>query len=51
MIGAREAVDDHVAVRLRDGRRLDPQPADAFLDRIGALVDAHTTELWDDDAA
>ncbi|MGW1548306.1 His/Gly/Thr/Pro-type tRNA ligase C-terminal domain-containing protein [Streptomyces sp. NPDC002346] len=48
VIGAKEAVDDHVAVRLRDGRRLDPQPADAFLERIGALIDAHTTELWDD---
>ncbi|WSG84467.1 threonine--tRNA ligase [Streptomyces sp. NBC_01718] len=48
VIGAREAVDDHVAVRLRDGRRLDPQPADAFLDRIGALIGAHTTDLWDD---
>lgn len=48
VIGAREAADDHVAVRLRDGRRLDPQPADAFLERIGALIDAHSTELWDD---
>jgi threonyl-tRNA synthetase len=48
VIGAKEAVDDHVAVRLRDGRRLDPQPADAFLERIGALIDAHSTGLWDD---
>jgi threonyl-tRNA synthetase len=41
VIGAKEAVQDQVAVRLRDGRRLDPQPADDFLARIGALIDAH----------
>ncbi|MFD7440085.1 threonine--tRNA ligase [Streptomyces sp. NPDC059909] len=51
VIGAKEAADDHVAVRLRDGRRLDAMPADEFLARIGALVDAHSTELWDGDAA
>ncbi|MGW2180600.1 threonine--tRNA ligase [Streptomyces sp. NPDC001732] len=50
VIGAREAVDDRVALRLRDGRRLDPQPADDMLARIGALVDAHSTDLWADTA-
>ncbi|MBC3841189.1 threonine--tRNA ligase [Streptacidiphilus sp. 4-A2] len=47
VIGAKEAADDRVALRLRDGRRFDPQPADGVLARIGALVDAHSTELWD----
>ncbi|MFI9235345.1 threonine--tRNA ligase [Streptomyces sp. NPDC053079] len=48
VIGAREAADDHVAVRLRDGRRLDPRPAGDVLARIGALVDAHSTDLWEE---
>ncbi len=47
VIGAKEAADDHVALRLRDGRRLDPRPAGDVLTRIGALVDAHSTVLWD----
>ncbi|MGW1882748.1 threonine--tRNA ligase [Streptomyces sp. NPDC001970] len=51
VIGAKEAAHDHVAVRLRDGRRLDALPSDEVLARIGALVSAHTTELWDGDAA
>ncbi|MFE1464409.1 threonine--tRNA ligase [Streptomyces nigra] len=50
VIGAREAADDRVALRLRDGRRLDPRPVDDVLVRIGALVGAHSTELWGDDA-
>ncbi|MFJ6926799.1 threonine--tRNA ligase [Streptomyces nigra] len=50
VIGAREAADDRVALRLRDGRRLDPLPVDDVLGRIGALVGAHSTELWADDA-
>ncbi|MFJ3656938.1 threonine--tRNA ligase [Streptomyces nigra] len=50
VIGAREAADDRVALRLRDGRRLDPLPVDDVLARIGALVGAHSTELWGDDA-
>ncbi|MGW6470700.1 threonine--tRNA ligase [Streptomyces nigra] len=50
VIGAREAADDRVALRLRDGRRLDPLPVDDVLGRIGALVGAHSTELWGDDA-
>ncbi|MEV6665054.1 threonine--tRNA ligase [Streptomyces nigra] len=50
VIGAREAAADRVALRLRDGRRLDPLPVDDVLGRIGALVGAHSTELWGDDA-
>ncbi|WP_406261886.1 threonine--tRNA ligase [Streptomyces nigra] len=50
VIGAREAADGRVALRLRDGRRLDPLPVDDVLGRIGALVGAHSTELWGDDA-
>ncbi|MFE0537858.1 threonine--tRNA ligase [Streptomyces nigra] len=49
VIGAREAADGRVALRLRDGRRLDPRPVDDVLGRIGALVGAHSTELWGDD--
>jgi threonyl-tRNA synthetase len=49
VIGAKEAADDRVALRLRDGRRLDALPASEVLARIGALVDAHSTDLWDTD--
>ncbi|MEU3598976.1 threonine--tRNA ligase [Streptomyces sp. NPDC006798] len=48
VIGAREAAGDRVALRLRDGRRLDPRPAGDVLARIGALVGAHSTDLWED---
>ncbi|MET7599255.1 threonine--tRNA ligase [Streptomyces sp. NPDC005481] len=51
VIGAKEAADDQVALRLRDGRRLDPRPAGDVLTRIGALVGAHSTELWAGDTA
>lgn len=47
VIGAREAADDHIALRLRDGRRVDPQSSGGVLARIAALVDAQSTELWD----
>ncbi|MFH8366790.1 threonine--tRNA ligase [Streptomyces sp. NPDC018031] len=49
VIGAREAAGGLVALRLRDGRRLAPLPADDVLDRIGALTGAHRAELWADD--
>jgi len=49
VIGPREAAADQVALRLRDGRRLNAQPAEGALRRIAALVDAHSTELWDSD--
>ncbi|WP_345964526.1 threonine--tRNA ligase [Streptomyces sp. BRB040] len=48
VIGAREAADDRTALRLRDGRRLAPQPADDVLTRINALIATHTTDLWTD---
>ncbi|MFE5263079.1 threonine--tRNA ligase [Streptomyces coelicoflavus] len=48
VIGAREAADDQTALRLRDGRRLAPQPADDALTRITALIATHTTDLWTD---
>lgn len=48
VIGGREAAVGRVALRLRDGRRFAPQPADALLARIAALVGACRTELWDD---
>ena len=51
VIGANEAADDHVALRLRDGRRLDPQHASDVLTRIGALADDHSTDLWDSAAS
>ncbi|MEV0218869.1 threonine--tRNA ligase [Streptomyces sp. NPDC050704] len=43
VIGAKEAADDRVALRLRDGRRLDPQPAGEVVDRVASVVDAHST--------
>ncbi|MGW5422119.1 threonine--tRNA ligase [Streptomyces sp. NPDC003943] len=46
VIGAKEAAADEVSVRLRDGRRLDPMPAEELLDRVRGLVAAHSTELW-----
>ena len=48
VIGAKEAADDHVALRLRDGRRLDPQPVSDALTHISALIGAHSTDLWAD---
>ncbi|WP_347178190.1 threonine--tRNA ligase [Streptomyces sp. LX-29] len=50
VIGAREVADDRVALRLRDGRRLDPLPADEASARIQAMVDGYETALWDVDA-
>jgi threonyl-tRNA synthetase len=48
VIGEREAADDLVAVRLRDGRRIEPlAPAD-LLHHIGARVEARGTALWAD---
>ncbi|GHC53320.1 hypothetical protein GCM10010349_19300 [Streptomyces flavofungini] len=51
VIGAKEAADDHVALRLRDGRRLDPRPAADVLARIGALVGAHSANVWEDEVS
>lgn len=51
VIGPREVADDQVALRLRDGRRLDAQPAAEVLRRIGMLIDAHSTDLIDQNPA
>ena len=47
VIGEREAAAGQIAVRLRDGRRLPPLPADAALAGIAAHVGGHRTDLWD----
>jgi threonyl-tRNA synthetase len=47
VIGAREAQAGAVALRLRDGRRLDPLPVDEALERIGARLAARGVELWE----
>ncbi|MER6989249.1 threonine--tRNA ligase [Saccharopolyspora hirsuta] len=46
VIGAKEAADGLVSARLRDGRRLDPQPAAEFLARITDLITSRSTDLW-----
>ncbi|RCV54793.1 threonine--tRNA ligase [Marinitenerispora sediminis] len=51
VVGAREAADGSVALRLRDGRRLAPLPVGDVLARVGALVAARTTDLWEERAA
>lgn len=45
VVGAREAADGSVALRLRDGRRLDPMPVGGALDLIGAVVAARSADL------
>ncbi|MBZ4321111.1 threonine--tRNA ligase [Streptomyces sp. SCA2-4] len=50
VLGPREAAAGQLAVRLRDGRRLAPLPADAFLGRVRALAEAYGTGLWDEPA-
>jgi threonyl-tRNA synthetase len=46
VIGAKEVANEELAVRLRDGRRLDPMPVDEALGRIDGLVGARSLELW-----
>ncbi|MGK5640029.1 threonine--tRNA ligase [Streptomyces sp. URMC 126] len=48
VLGPREAAARQLAVRLRDGRKLAPLPAEAFLARVRALAEAHGTGLWED---
>ncbi|WP_373309135.1 threonine--tRNA ligase [Streptomyces lateritius] len=48
VVGFREAADDRLALRLRDGRRLAAVPAEGMLDRIEALIGSHSSELWPD---
>jgi threonyl-tRNA synthetase len=47
VIGAREAGGGQVALRLRDGRRLEPRPAAEALARISGRIAAHSPGLWD----
>jgi threonyl-tRNA synthetase len=47
VVGAKEVANEELAVRLRDGRRLDPMPVDEALGRIGGLVGARSLELWE----
>lgn len=46
VIGAAEAGGDGVALRLRDGRRLDPLPSAEAVARVAAQVAAHAVDLW-----
>jgi threonyl-tRNA synthetase len=46
VVGAQEADGDEVALRLRDGRRLDPLPAAEAVARIAARVAAQAVDLW-----
>ncbi len=48
VIGPKESADDRVALRLRDGRRIDARPEDDVLARVGAVVRARATDLWDE---
>jgi threonyl-tRNA synthetase len=50
IIGSKEAADDQVALRVRDGRRIDALPVTEALARISALTAAHSLDLWDTDA-
>ncbi|MGX4656658.1 threonine--tRNA ligase [Micromonospora sp. SCSIO 07396] len=45
VVGAREAADDAVALRLRDGRSLDPMPGVDAVRLIGAVVAARSAQL------
>ncbi|MFY1685234.1 threonine--tRNA ligase [Micromonospora sp. WMMD730] len=45
VVGAREAADDAVALRLRDGRSLDPMPAADAVRLIDAVVAARSAQL------
>ncbi|WP_428847007.1 threonine--tRNA ligase [Rhizohabitans arisaemae] len=47
VIGPKEAAGDQVALRLRDGRRLEARPAGEVLARIGDLIGDHRLDLWD----
>ncbi|MCQ4041156.1 threonine--tRNA ligase [Streptantibioticus rubrisoli] len=48
VIGPKEAVDDRVALRLRDGRRIGPLPVSEMVARIADLVGGNCLELWDE---
>jgi threonyl-tRNA synthetase len=46
VIGAREAAGGQVALRLRDGRRLEAQPVGQVLHGIAELIRIKSTALW-----
>jgi threonyl-tRNA synthetase len=46
VIGPKEVANEQLALRLRDGHRLDPLPVDEALARINALVAARSLDLW-----
>jgi threonyl-tRNA synthetase len=46
VVGAKEAADDHVALRLRDGRQVPPLPAAGALARIREVISDRSTVLW-----
>jgi threonyl-tRNA synthetase len=48
VIGPKEDVNGRVALRLRDGCRLDPVPADEVIARVAAAAASRTHALWDD---
>jgi threonyl-tRNA synthetase len=50
IIGSKEVADDQVALRMRDGRRIDALPVTEALARISALTAAHSLDLWGTDA-
>ncbi|MFJ6195160.1 threonine--tRNA ligase [Micromonospora sp. NPDC092111] len=45
VVGAREAADGTLALRLRDGRQLDPMPVADALGLVGAVVAARSADL------
>jgi threonyl-tRNA synthetase len=45
VVGRREADSDTVAVRLRDGTRLDPRPVDAFLALVDRVLATRSADL------
>ncbi|MEU5786500.1 threonine--tRNA ligase [Micromonospora purpureochromogenes] len=45
VVGAREAADGSVSLRLRDGRGLDPMPVADALGLVGAVVAARSSDL------
>jgi threonyl-tRNA synthetase len=51
VVGAREAAEGLVSLRLRDGRELPPQKADEALDLIGEVVAARSVALLPPEAA
>ncbi|MGW4649737.1 threonine--tRNA ligase [Kitasatospora sp. NPDC004289] len=48
VLGAREAADGAVALRLRDGRQVPGVSVDGLLARIGAVVAGRWADLWEE---